>query len=66
MSVNDKLDHFTKEDLLIVARSMNIKKPAEILEEVVESVSKWPSVAKTCGVPDSKIKAIAAVHLLRW
>ncbi len=47
-------------------RSMNIKKPSEIIEEVVAAVSQWPARAKECGVPESQIKAIAAAHRLRW
>ena len=64
MSVNGKLDNFTQDDLLKIAQSMNIKKPAMIIEEVVSAVSLWPHKAKECGVPEKKIKAIAAVHRL--
>jgi serine/threonine-protein kinase HipA len=66
MSVNGKRDDFTREDLLTVARSMNIRKPAEIIEEVVAAVSKWSATAIECGVPASQIKAIAAAHRLDW
>jgi serine/threonine-protein kinase HipA len=66
MSVNGKRDDFTKEDLLTVARSMNIKKPSEIIEEVATAVSQWGTTAKECGVPGSRIRAIAAAHRLRW
>ncbi len=66
MSVNGIRDDFTREDLLTVARSMNIKKPSEIIEEVAAAVSQWPARAKECGVPESRIKVIAAAHRLRW
>lgn len=66
MSVNGKRDNFTKEDLLKFAQSMNIKKPDEIIEEVISSVSQWDKTAQECGVSKRQIKAVAAAHRLRW
>lgn len=60
MSVNGKLDGFTRFDLLQVARSMNIKKAEEIIEEVLSAVSQWPLLAAGYGIPSWQIKAIAA------
>ena len=64
MSINGKRDHFTKEDLLKIAQSMNIKKASEILEEVISAVSQWHKIAKECGVAENQIKSIAATHRL--
>ena len=66
MSVNGKRDNFTKDDLLKIASSMNIKKPSEIIEEVVSSISQWNKIAKECAINENQIKAIAATHRLQW
>ena len=66
MSVNGKRDNFTKDDLLKIASSMNIKKPVEIIEEVVSSVSQWGEIAKECAINENQIKGIAATHRLQW
>ncbi len=66
LSVNGKRDNFVKENLIKVAQSMNIKKPNEIIEEVVSSVLQWHSVAAECGVPDNQIKSIGAALRLGW
>lgn len=66
MSVNGKRDNFTKEDLLKIAQSMNIKKPDEIIEEVVSSVSQWNKISKECGIPEKQTKSIAAAHRLNF
>ncbi|MDR1368798.1 MAG: type II toxin-antitoxin system HipA family toxin [Dysgonamonadaceae bacterium] len=64
MSLNGKRDHFTKEDLLVVARSMSIKKAEEIVEEVISSVSEWSRLASEYDIPEVQIKNIAATHRL--
>jgi len=66
MSVNGKRDKFTREDLLKVAQSMNIKKAEEIIEEIISSVSLWEQVAAESGIPESQTKSIAAAHRLKW
>ena len=47
MSINNKWDNITREDLLKVAYEMNIKKAPKIIDQVVEAVSHWPTLAKT-------------------
>jgi serine/threonine-protein kinase HipA len=64
MTINGKQDGFTKSDFLQVARSMNIKKANEIIEEVIEAVSKWKQIAKEQGIPPSQIKMIEKTHRL--
>jgi serine/threonine-protein kinase HipA len=66
MSINGKRDGFTRSDLLRIARSMNIKKAPEIVEEVVEAVSQWNKIAGDCGVPPERIKRIGKTHRLRF
>ena len=66
MSVNGKRDGFTKDDLLQVARSINVKKPDTVIGEVVAAVDQWRVVADECGVPPAQAAAIAATHRLSW
>ena len=62
MTINGKQDGFTKSDFLQVAKSMNIKKANEIIEEVTESVSQWNRIAKEQDIPSSQIKMIEKTH----
>lgn len=64
MSVNGKRDGFSRDDLLQVARSMNIKKANEIIEQVINSVATWVSVAKDVNLPEKQIDLIGATHRL--
>ncbi|MEA4980911.1 MAG: type II toxin-antitoxin system HipA family toxin [Petrimonas sp.] len=46
MSVNNKRDNFTKEDLLTVGRNIGIRNYLYIVDEIIDVVSKWSSYAK--------------------
>lgn len=46
MSINNKWDDITREDLLRVAYEMNIKHAPEIIDKVVDTVHQWPKLAK--------------------
>ncbi len=50
LSVNGKRTGITKDDLLAVAKSMNIKKAERIIGEVDSTVAKWPEYADETGV----------------
>jgi serine/threonine-protein kinase HipA len=52
MRCNGKRDNFTREDLLAAARVAGIKKPGEIIDEVLQGVSKWKSYADQAGLPE--------------
>lgn len=58
MSINGKFDDITRQDLLEFARRNNIKDAAEITESIIETVSRWPLIAKECEVPKNMIDAI--------
>ena len=59
MSVNNKWDHITREDLLHVAYEMNIKHAPAIIDQVVEAVSMWSKLAKEqTDIPQNIIDAI--------
>lgn len=58
MSVNGKTDNITRADMLELARRNNIKDAAGIIDMISETVSRWPSMAKECGVPQTMIDGI--------
>ncbi len=64
MSVNNKWDEITKEDLLAVAKNVNIKQPTAIIEQVKDGVSKWAQYAKEQGIPRKIMNAIDSTLLL--
>ena len=57
MSINGKFDDITRKDLLACAATNNIKNAAEIIDKVCEIASRWPQIAKNCGVPKEMIDA---------
>lgn len=63
MSVNGKFDGLTRKDLLECAVVNNIKNAPEIIDQICEVASGWPTLAKECGVPQTMIDAIVP-HLL--
>ena len=66
MTIDGKRDGFAKADLLGPAKQFGIKNANRIIEEVVESVSKWPKVAREVGVGQPMVTRIAATHRLEW
>ncbi|MTI30270.1 type II toxin-antitoxin system HipA family toxin [Xanthovirga aplysinae] len=64
MSVNGKRDNISLNDLLTVGKQMSIKKPSQIVEQIVESISKWPSFAKGANVAPKQIDLIGKTHRL--
>ncbi len=60
MLINGKSDNITKEDMLKVAEKANIKKSdaAKIIEQVINSVSKWEDFAEKSGMTERNIKRI--------
>ena len=62
MSVNGKRDHFTKEDLLSVGESISLSRPAEIVDEMIAVVDRWPEFAKDAGVKKEAVIDISKHH----
>lgn len=58
MSVNNKWNHIGREDLLAVAKNVNIKGAEKIIEQVAEAVNQWPELAKENGIPHHLIERI--------
>lgn len=50
LSVNGKRNNITRDDLLTVAKSMNIKKADSIITEINHTVQNWPAFAEEQGV----------------
>jgi serine/threonine-protein kinase HipA len=64
MSINNKWDNITREDLLTVASEMNVKGAKKIIDQVVDAVSQWPRLAKEhSDIPQSTVDAIEKTHV---
>ncbi len=66
MSINGKRDHFTKQDLIAVAQSNDLKNPEKVINDVIAAVKQWPDFASTAGVSKQKIEAIGKDHRLSF
>ena len=60
LSVNGKRKEITRNDLLSVARQMNIKKGASIVAQINEVVNQWPHYAEQTNVSPKLRDAINA------
>lgn len=58
MSINNKWDDITREDLVTVAQNMNIKHQNEIIEQVTDAVSHWRKLATEYEIPEETIRQI--------
>jgi len=60
MSVNGKRDGFMREDLLALAKVADIKKARaeQMVDHVIEAVSRWPDFAAEAGVSNARVKEI--------
>ena len=63
LSINGKRKNITKEDLLHVAKSMNIKKADNIVQQINNVVSKWETFADEAKVKKDNIEQISKTHL---
>jgi len=65
MSINGKRLDITRDDLLVVAKEMNIKKAEAIIDEVVAGVKTWKKHAKNAEMDPKQVAAIAGLHLVK-
>lgn len=65
MSINNKWTDITMDDLLAVASAMNIKKPREIIEKIIEVVVHWAEYAIPLDIPKDTVKAIESTQITR-
>jgi serine/threonine-protein kinase HipA len=64
MSINGKRDHFTKQDLMTVAKTNDLKKAEEVIADVMAAVKQWPTFAADARVSEQKIEAVSKDHRL--
>jgi len=62
MTINGKRAQFTKDDLLKVATSSDLKGAEKVIQEVLDAVKRWPDFAKKAGLDSSRVKHIAKQH----
>ena len=62
MTVNGKRDGFSKEDLLAVAASSDLKGAEKVIREVLDVVRDWPVFAQEAGVEGKQARHIAEQH----
>jgi serine/threonine-protein kinase HipA len=65
MLVGGKAWDISEADLLSLADSFDIRRPAELLDRVAEVVARWPEFARRAGVSRAESDRIAAFHP-RW
>ena len=63
MSINGKRQDIARDDLLAVAKELNIRKAETVVDEVVAGVRKWKTFAQQAGVGLKQSKAIGKLHL---
>ena len=64
MSINGKRDEILREDILELAKNMNVKRANNVIAKVIESVSKWKEFAKEAGISVKQSTAIGKTFLL--
>lgn len=62
MTINSKRDGFHRQDLIQVGESIGISKPMEIIRQVADAVSRWPTFAMEAGIPREVTVAIGRYH----
>lgn len=65
MSINNKWTDITMDDLLAIASAMNIKKPREIIEKIIDVVAHWIYYATPLGIPQETIDTIDSSLIIR-
>lgn len=60
LALNGKRDGFTRENLRVVAREMNIKRADDLVDEVVAKVALWPEFAAEAKITEARTAAVAA------
>lgn len=58
MSVNGKRENILLEDLLAVAKNINLKKPKPIIEQCNDVISNWGDYAVKAGIENAQIEQI--------
>jgi serine/threonine-protein kinase HipA len=64
MSLNGKRDRFERADLAAVAEAISLSKPGALLDEIADTIRRWPEFAQQAGVNEKVIREIADHHAL--
>jgi serine/threonine-protein kinase HipA len=64
LSINGKRKEITKEDLLVVAKTMNIKKAMTIIQGISDTVKNWYEYAEQANVETKLKESIGKSHLI--
>ena len=64
LSINGKRDNITRDDLMAVAKSMNVKKANTIINEISETVKNWNTFAEQVNVNEKLKREIGKAHLI--
>lgn len=64
LSINGKREEISRDDLLVVGRSMNIKNAKEIIDQVVGVAANWKTYAQAVEVPSKLTDSIARTLIL--
>jgi serine/threonine-protein kinase HipA len=62
MSINNKRDHITREDLLAVASGSDLKHGHKVIDEVQAAVQNWPDYASEAKLDRKRAEAIKKQH----
>lgn len=65
MSINGKFDDINRNDILSLAKNMNIKKASQKIDIIIDVVSRWKNFAKEAKVAAEQIKLIQAALILK-
>ena len=65
MSINGKFDDLNRNDILSLAKNMNIKKANQKIDKIIDVVSRWKDFAKEAKVSLEQIKLIQSTLLLK-
>lgn len=63
MSLNGKRSDITRNDLLAVAKNMNIKKADRIIDQVIDAVSTWRTEASAYDIAPEVVDMIEKTHV---
>ena len=64
LSINGKRTAITRDDLLIVAKAMNIKKANNIVDQISKTVTSWYKFAEVANVDNKLKEKIGNSHLI--
>jgi serine/threonine-protein kinase HipA len=62
MSINARRDHFTREDLLAVAMTSDLRQASKVIDEVHNAVANWADYANEAKLNKAHMQAIAGQH----